>query len=447
MANDDPATRPESVGFDDLIPLARRLNTASDDLNAALRRIEERLNQLGIGIARFVPIPDTREGVSDGREHEPEEWCEYQVGYDRVGDGWALLTRRAHFRDDPSMTASPEDSWRFDEEKPLSRSSRELRIKAVTVIPELLKELKAGAESVLQIVEKARHLAGDTRGRHIEFEFGESVAANAFWDRNPAFWPAFERLLALTNNAFGREWKPRNRMQDIGFNLGETCRRDFLEIAFLAVNGHGIAAQKLLRGLYERAVTLEYIRQNPDKAERFVRYAAIQEFKAAKRALDVVTLEEFDATMTRGGTSFQQMKEFHDRVKPEFQVTACNDCGTKETAFSWDIDMTSMVNRLGEPYKHLFLSCYTIPTLHIHATLASALSTETTSGTPEERSIHEAEFSLACATLVLVTVIQSQSEMFSLNLDAETRACWDEVTAVWKNRPHGPLAARAAQQT
>ncbi|PYR10031.1 MAG: hypothetical protein DMF99_13405 [Acidobacteria bacterium] len=58
MANDAPATRVESAGFDDLIPIARRLNTASDDLNAALKRIEGRLNDLGIGIDRFVPIPD-----------------------------------------------------------------------------------------------------------------------------------------------------------------------------------------------------------------------------------------------------------------------------------------------------------------------------------------------------------------------------------------------------
>jgi hypothetical protein len=34
MANDRPTTPVESVGFDDLIPVARRLNTASDDLNA-----------------------------------------------------------------------------------------------------------------------------------------------------------------------------------------------------------------------------------------------------------------------------------------------------------------------------------------------------------------------------------------------------------------------------
>ena len=57
------------------------------------------------------------------------------------------------------------------------------------------------------------------------------------------------RLVELTNRAFGREWKPKNRMQDIAFNLGETCRQDFLEILFLAVNGHGIGAQNSARTL------------------------------------------------------------------------------------------------------------------------------------------------------------------------------------------------------
>src|SRR5438445_5963520 len=111
MANDSSAARVESVGFDDLIPVARRLNTASDDLNAALKRIEERLNELGIGIARYVTVPETRDVVSDGQDHAPEEWTEYQVGYDRLGDGWALMTRRAHFQDDPAMTGVPEDCW------------------------------------------------------------------------------------------------------------------------------------------------------------------------------------------------------------------------------------------------------------------------------------------------------------------------------------------------
>jgi hypothetical protein len=439
MANDNPATRVEPVGFDDLIPIARRLNTASDDLNAALKRIEDRLNELGIGIDRFVPIPDTREVVSDGTAHEPEEWSEYQVGYDRVGDGWALLTRRAHFQDDPTLTASPEDCWRFDEVKPLLRSSRELRIRAVAAIPKLLEELKAEAEGVLRVVESARRLAGDGGQKSIDFEFGETAASNAFWDRNPRSFPALMRLVELTNRAFGREWKPKDRMQDIAFNLGQTCRQDFLEILFLAVNGHGIGAQKLLRGLYERAVSLEYIRQNPDKAERFVRFAAVQEHRVAKTAVELVGRDEFDRFM---GTPFAELAKMYEQVKPEFQVTDCKKCDTKKMAFSWDIDIASMVNKLGEPYKSLYMAAYALPTLHIHATLASAFSREAAVGTREERNIQEAEVSLINATLILILVLNSQSEIFSLGLDEETKACWQEVTDVWKDRPHGAVTRR-----
>jgi hypothetical protein len=184
---------------------------------------------------------------------------------------------------------------------------------------------------------------------------------------------------------------------------------------------------------------VEYIRQNPAKAERFVRFAAIQEFKAAKRAVEVIPKDQFDAEMRRAGTSYEQMREFHDRVKAEFQETACEQCGTKRTKIGWDIDMASMVNKLGAPYKELFLSCYTVPTLQIHATLASAFSREGETNR-EERNIHDAEFSLISASLVLVTVLQSQSEAFSLGLDDEIKACWEDVTLVWKDRPHGPLA-------
>ena len=80
---------------------------------------------------------------------------------------------------------------------------------------------------------------------------------------------------------------------------------------------------------------------------------------------------------------------------------------------------------------------------HIHATLASAFSREAVVGTREERNVDEAEVSLINATLILIMVLNSQSEIFSLGLDEETKACWEEVTAVWKDRPHGALARTA----
>jgi hypothetical protein len=407
-----------------------------------LKRIEERLNELGIGLDRYVAIPETRDVVSDGRDQAAEEWTEYQVGYDRLGDRWALMTRRAHFQDDPMMTGVAEDCWKFDEEKPLLRASRDLRIKAVAAIPELLKDLKGEADRVLGVVDAARHLAGEKAGRTIEF--GESVAANAFWDRNPEFFPSFMRLVDLTNKTFGREWRASNRMEDVAFNLGETCRRDFLEIAFLSVNGHGVAAMKLLRGLYERAVTLEYIRRNPDKAERFVRYGVIQEYKALKAAMEAVGEDEVKEHMGAQLTEYQRML---DEVRPEFLVTDCKKCKTKQLAFSWDIDLASMVRSLGQPYQSLYMAAYALPNLHVHATATSAFSHEPNFGTLEEKNIDEAEVALIHATLILVLVLNTQSEVFSISLDADTKVCWDEVTAVWKDRPHGPTARRVRAQS
>jgi hypothetical protein len=271
----------------------------------------------------------------------------------------------------------------------------------------------------------------------IDFEFGETNAAQAFWSRNATFWPAFGRLIALTNKCFGRAWAPHNRVQDVAFHLGETCRQDFLEICFLAVNGHGVAAQKLLRGLYERSVTLEYIRQNPDRVERFVDYAAIQEFKAAKKARELFA-EQLDAMLVRIGTSFEQLKERHDKVKDQFQVTRCQKCGARDLAISWDLDMTSMVNKIGEPYKTLFLSGYTLPTLQGHATLASAFSSDAREQV-DDRRIHDAESSLIFATLVFIAVLQSQNKTFALGFDQQIADCWEEVSTVWKDRPHGPM--------
>lgn len=52
-----------------------------------------------------------------------------------------------------------------------------------------------------------------------------------------------------------------------------------------------------------------------------------------------------------------------------------------------------------------------------------------------------AEVALIHATLILVLVINSQTEVFSLGLHAETKACRDEVTMGWKDRPLGPSAS------
>lgn len=262
----------------------------------------------------------------------------------------------------------------------------------------------------------------------MDFEFGQTTQSEAFFDRHPKFYPAFERLMALTNKCFGRSFQPKSRTEDICFSLGQTCRQDFLEVLFLAAHGYGIGASKTLRGLYERAVTLAYMVRHAEKAERFVRFAAIQEHKAMKAALTIVSEIEFDEAMKP--LTAKQIRDLYGQVKPEFQTTLCKKCGRKGTAFSWDIDVASMVRDVGAPYGKLYLGAYVIPNFHIHATLASTHPDNPNEQTAE-RNRHEAEFALQNATIILLLVIRSQDALFSLNLGAVIDACEKDVADVW----------------
>ncbi len=273
-------------------------------------------------------------------------------------------------------------------------------------------------------------------GRNITFEFGETEASNSFWQRNSKAFPAFMRLLDLTNKAFGRPYKIRSRVEDICFHLGESCRTDFLEILFFAVNGYGIGAQKLLRGLFERALALEYIRRNPDKAEKFVRFAAIQEYKASKAAVEVVGIEQFNTAMPPE-SQFEEQEKRYQAIKGEFEQTDCKKCKTKRVAISWDVDIKTMVDRVGEPFGMLYFTCYVLSNLHVHATLASAFQRESAYGTAEQRNVDEAEFSVVNAILTFLAVIQSQDSLFNLGLMDDIMACRRDVEDVWKDRPHG----------
>jgi hypothetical protein len=156
----------------------------------------------------------------------------------------------------------------------------------------------------------------------MDFYFGDTPDCKAFFNRHPDFHPAVDRLLELTNNCFGRSFQPKDRTEEICFHLGQTCRDDYLEILFLASNGYGIGASKLLRGLYERTVALAYMVKHRDKAERFTRFAAIQEYKAMVAALRQVLIEQFDEAVC-GKTTVAQIKELREKVKPEFLVEVC----------------------------------------------------------------------------------------------------------------------------
>jgi excisionase family DNA binding protein len=264
------------------------------------------------------------------------------------------------------------------------------------------------------------------------FEFGETVESEAFFDRHPHFLPAFERLMLLVNKCFGRPLpKPYYGPEYILFSLGESCREDFLEILFLSVNAHGCGASKLLRGLYERAVALAYMVKEPAKTDRFAKFAAVQEHKALNEALKISTEQAWDAAMGPGNTAAEIRSRF-DGVKAEFGQSG-KKSKRKRPAVTWDLDVASMVRKVGAPFDLYYLVAYTAANFEIHATLASAMREDNKDkNTRRAQRLRQADFTFFCSAMLLVEVIRSQNTLFALNLDNEIQATQDAVARVWK---------------
>ena len=79
----------------------------------------------------------------------------------RLGDGWALLVRTMNY---PQVKTA--DGWIAEageqveiDRKPLLRSGRQMRVKAVNLIPLLIDRLHDEAEGVINAVEKAKKIA------------------------------------------------------------------------------------------------------------------------------------------------------------------------------------------------------------------------------------------------------------------------------------------------
>ena len=269
----------------------------------------------------------------------------------------------------------------------------------------------------------------------ITFEFGETAQSRAFFQRNQQFLPAFERLVILINKCFVRSsLTPSTLAANICFSLGETCRQDFLEILFLAVNGYGTAAYKLLRGLYERAVTMAYIMKHPEKAERFHKFSAIHDAKSAEAALVLVSEEDFDNAIAP--FTIRQIRELREHVKPEFLITQCHKCGRKGLAFTWDTDLASMAKDVGAPYLLYYMPAYIHPSLHIHATFASLSESSLGDRRRDEKNRADFDGAVMIAARLFLDVMRSQDEFFSLNLKIDAEAIEADTNDLWERLHH-----------
>jgi hypothetical protein len=100
-----------------------------------------------------------------------------------------------------------------------------------------------------------------------------------FEKRHPLFFERFPHLRKALNTAFIRMGTSSEAIDKFVFLYGRLCSEDFFDVLLCCGNGYGAAAQKLVRSLYERAVTLQYLHEHPEELNEFLDYHYIQNYK------------------------------------------------------------------------------------------------------------------------------------------------------------------------
>ncbi len=210
---------------------------------------------------------------------------------------------------------------------------------------------------------------------------------------------------------------------------GRLCVEDFFEVLLCCGNGYGVAALKLLRSLYEHAVTLRYLQDNPEMLDDFYDFQAISHNKELTAVEETFGKEDIQKLGVVREEYSAVVRERYKTVKDKFKVADCKECGTERMNHTWSkLDFVSMAKKTGTLGKLLF-SGYLLPIRHVHATLASLDKRLEASETGGLAFIPTAQRGLANTALItaheiLLEVLRVQEERFKLlGLEDKIKVC------------------------
>jgi hypothetical protein len=251
-----------------------------------------------------------------------------------------------------------------------------------------------------------------------------------FQKRNEKFLLRLPNLQAALDLAFLRTFDTTGPEDRTVFMLGRICAEEFYEVALLAANGYGLGAQRLLRSLYERAVTMAFLSDHPDQIDAFMNYHAVAQFKlmqAIHQSYEPGILPE---------SAVEETRREYEKVKDQFQITLCPECKTTRTNHTWHkLDVVSMAKKT--IFGPLVIPGYYLPMSQAHSTVHAMLSRleETTGGglgfNPDPQP-KKADGALMTAHNIVLGIIETQKKFFGLKqLEEPLQKCIDDFMEIW----------------
>ena len=274
------------------------------------------------------------------------------------------------------------------------------------------------------------------------FLIGNQEQQHSFREEYQLFLEKLPNLLDVVNAAFTRQVTLAAVTDRLVFSLGSNCAEDFGEILLLCGNGYGIGAKKILRGMYERAVTAWHLHNHPEEAENFVDFGWVRQYQLMKKLKEAFGEKLFDDHPDRR-KNFEEARAKYEKAKPKFTVSVCKKCRTTRLNHTWTkLDFVTMARKieiLGEPA--IIMAAYDDPTQQAHATMGALLAKmkrSPTSGVVFGRDLEREEQAvkgvLVTAHGILLAVLELQLVHFGLTtLEQPLRCCSQDFKEIWVN--------------
>ena len=256
------------------------------------------------------------------------------------------------------------------------------------------------------------------------------------WDKfvkeHPVFCEKLKDLYTTTTKVFIRKSTAHNSADHVVFFLGRLCAEDFSEVLLMCGNGYGYGAMRLLRSMYERAVTQAYIAKHPKEADNFLDYFLVTPKKTLDKLKEMHGEQEVEKML--GKKAIDDVEKDFQTVKTKFT----RGKGKKKSLqMSWTKKtMEALVDAAGDTYKALYLYCYVRPLLQAHPSASSILDRLKDEGGTITFDVESSKgmivWPLISAHNLVIQTLGEQNDYFKLSLDAEIKervadfqACWN----------------------
>jgi Family of unknown function (DUF5677) len=278
-------------------------------------------------------------------------------------------------------------------------------------------------------------------------EYGYREEWTAFAIRNAEFTRRFVNLEKAIDTAFKRVHQTSTLLERTVYFLGRLAVEEFMEILLLCANGYGIGAQKLVRGMYERAVTARYLYKHPDEVRNYLDF---------NRVTDHKFLLAFQSTMGHDVFSQEQtvkIKRNFEAVKAQFMVSDCKTCKTTRLNHTWSkVDIVSMARMSDENLWSLLVPAYYLPTQEFHSTIGAIFSRLDPEAADEGLILDgaaqrdRADQAIIIAHNLLLNILDLQRECFHIQeLELLLQTCFEDYKAVLKEHA-GSAASKLSEQ-